>query len=51
MKSMFLKYHSILIQEDALLEQIKDLELKLYKRGQTDQTICLNKLKDFDFFK
>ena len=45
-----LKYKVIYDERVALYTKIKDLEDKFLKRGQTDQTIHMNKPKDFRFY-
>lgn len=42
--------NSVLSENRDLIEKLKDIELKFYKRGQTDQTIHLNKPKEFKYF-
>ena len=44
------KYEFVNAQYVILQAKVKDLEQKFLKRGQTDQTIFLNKVKGFDTF-
>ena len=44
------KYNAIFAERTELYAKIKELEDKFLKRGQTDQTIHLNKPKEFKFY-